>query len=97
MAAIAALVNQQREYFRTGVTRDIGFRERQLDRLGEGLRAHGDRILEALRTDLGKAPAEGYMAELLVVFDELKVARKKVRSWARPRRVPSPILQAVAS
>ena len=47
-ADIAALVEEQRKYFASGVTRDVSFRRAQLERFKGMIRANEDRIQRAV-------------------------------------------------
>lgn len=53
-SAIKALLDGQREFFRTHKTIPTDFRKMQLRRLKESLLLHEDEILQALALDLGK-------------------------------------------
>ena len=62
---IAAIVAGQKEYFRSGVTLDIAFRRRMLQRLSEALVKWEKPLCDALYEDLHKSYEEAYMTELL--------------------------------
>lgn len=90
---IAAL----RDCFQSGATLKADFRRGQLEALRRALKAREPQLLEALRTDLGKASFEGYATELGMVYEEIALALKSLRRWMRDRRVPTPISQFPAS
>lgn len=48
---------------------------------------HEERLLAALKADLGKSPAEGYMTEVGFVLAEISYAIRHLRRWMRPRFV----------
>lgn len=87
----AALIEKQRDFFATGATRNVEFRIRQLKRLQQWIVANEDTMLEALKNDLGKSAFEAYATEIMGPLEELKLAIKKIKGWARPRRVKTPI------
>ncbi|MCQ5072057.1 Rep family protein, partial [Adlercreutzia sp. DFI.6.23] len=71
-------------------TLPVDFRLRQLRRLQAYLLAHEQEALDALHADLGKSAFESYATELGLVYDEIRLYLRKLRQWARPRRVPTP-------
>lgn len=75
--------------FQSGATLPCDFRIRQLRQLQAYLLAHESAALEALRADLGKSEFEAYATELGLVYDELRNCIAHVRTWARPRHVPT--------
>ena len=88
---IPALVRSQREYFATGETRDPEFRRRMLLQLRTALREWEGRLIEALGTDLHKSKEEAFMTEFGLLYGEIELHSRKVRSWAKPRRRPTPM------
>ena len=89
---VRAQAQRMQDYFVTGATTPIEHRRRALDDLKAWLKANEERVLDALHADLGKAPFEGYATELGIVYDEINLVRKHLRSWAKPRRVATPIV-----
>ena len=82
-----------RACYQSGVTRKENFRRAQLEALRRALKAREPEILEALRSDLGKASFEGYATELGMVYEEITLALKHLHRWMRDRRVPTPMSQ----
>ena len=91
--AIRNTVQKQREFFLTGATLDIGFREKALKRLQACIRAHETQIAEALRADLGKSAFESYMCESGLVLSELSYMLKHLRTFSAEKTVPTPLAQ----
>jgi acyl-CoA reductase-like NAD-dependent aldehyde dehydrogenase len=56
--SIPSLVQQQREFFRTGRTQAIAFRREQLQRLKTAILDRQGAILQAVKTDLGRPAFE---------------------------------------
>lgn len=81
------IVETQRQFFHTHVTRDVAFRIRALKKLQQTIREWEPRISEALHADLGKSTTEGYMCEIGLVLGSLRDTLKNIRRWSRPRRV----------
>ncbi|CAN5302813.1 aldehyde dehydrogenase [soil metagenome] len=90
-AAIATTIAAQNSYFQTGATRTYAFRIAQLKRFKELVIAYDERILTALQSDLGRTPYESYLADNIVVLDELKSAIKNLKKWMAPSKVGTPM------
>lgn len=88
--SFSSLVARQREFFNTGKTLDLDFRLRQLDTLKNAVYGNRSMIIKALKEDLNKPVFEAYSAEISHVLADVDYATRRVRSWARPRRVRSP-------
>ena len=54
--------------------------------LGEMVQKHTDEIVDAMRIDLGRQPADT-LGELLMVKTEIDFARKNLRSWLKPQKI----------
>lgn len=96
-SAIQQILEEQRAYFRTGKTREVCFRLKQLKLLKEGIREAETDILAALRKDLKKSEFESYATEIGIVLEEIKYISRKLKSWSKPRRVRTPISHFPAS
>ena len=82
-----SLVRALRGYFETGATRPLSWRLGQLDAIGHFLMEREEDIFAALAADLGKPATEAFGAEIGVTLTELRLSRKKLRSWMKPERV----------
>ena len=90
-------VTDQKQYFQTGLTRELASRIETLGRLRTMISRYEDRILEAVAADLGKPGVEAYTTEIGVVYQELSLLRRKLRRWARPRRRRTPLALAFST
>ncbi|MBS0287250.1 MAG: aldehyde dehydrogenase family protein [Proteobacteria bacterium] len=81
------MIAAQKEYFLSDVTKKVDFRVQQLKRLKKLIRQHEQALLEALHKDLGKAPMEGYLTEIMLVINEINYSIKKLKSWAKPKYI----------
>ena len=88
---IGELIRKQRDFFATGVTRDIDWRRFQLKQFQEGLKKWEKPLCDALWMDLHKSYEEAYMTEIGLVYGEIREARRKVGRWARRRCRPTPM------
>lgn len=91
------LVAKQRQYFNTGVTLDIDFRIEQLRKLRKLIADHEQAIADALFRDLHKPYFEAYATEIGFCLTELDDTLKHIKSWAKPKRVPTPMFHQIAS
>ena len=89
---IQEILKKQREFFKSGRTRDPAFRSEQLRLLGRAVELHEKEIMEALHRDLGKPPFEAYSAEVGYVRRELDYALKHLRTWTKARKVSTPLI-----
>jgi aldehyde dehydrogenase (NAD+) len=88
---IDALFKKQKEFFRSGKTRDVGFRIDALKKLKDAIAAHEKDILAAVYADLRKGETDAYATEIFGVYNEIKVAIAGVRDWTAREKVPTPV------
>ncbi len=84
--ALAVSIEAMREPIDRGMSRPLAWRLEQLDRLTGLLSNHEAEVLEALATDLGKAPLEATF-ELVAIRQEIAHTRRKLRRWMAPQAV----------
>lgn len=80
-------VREQREFYETGITREVSYRRAALGILADGIRRREGELLAALQEDLGKPACESYMTEIGLVLSEIRFLRRHLGGWSRPRRV----------
>lgn len=81
---------RQEKFFYAGRTKDADFRIRQLKRLKCGIKKYEKELLLALKQDLGKCEAEGYMTEVGYVYKSIDDHVQHLRQWIQPKRVKTP-------
>lgn len=86
---LPSLLEAQRAFFRSGAA-TIEVRLRCLAALENEITRREDDILAALETDLGKPGVEAYIPEIWFIRKEIQLIRRKLKSWARPKRVGTP-------
>ncbi len=91
------LVDRQRRYFMTNVTKKLDFRRRQLQRLRDLIEQYEDDIMQAVFTDLHKHEFEAYAAEVSFVRKDLDKAIANLGKWAHPVNVGTPLFHFKAS
>ncbi len=94
---IKNILQNQKEFFRTGSTRSIDFRINQLERLSAMVEEYETAIIEALRKDMGKPPVEAYSSEIGFLRAEIRHAIKHVKRWAKSRPVKTMLFNMPAS
>ena len=88
---IINILQEQREFFKSGATLGIPFRKQMLNKLLDAMEKWESRIADALWTDLHKSYEEAYLTELSIVKGEIRNHIKKVSRWARRKKVHSPL------
>ncbi len=91
MANIATL-DKMRQYFNSGSTKTNDFRKDQLTKLKKSILHHEEDLYDALYKDLKKSKEETWVTETGMVMSELNSALKNLRSWMRPKRVATNLL-----
>ena len=97
MNEIKQILADQKKFFQSGRTKDFEFRLQNLARLKDAIVQNEASIFKALNADLSKSTYESYLSEVGVVLNEIRLARGKLKSWARPRRVRTPFVLWVGS
>lgn len=90
---IAAL---QREFFESGLTRDVEYRKNSLEKIGRAIDRFQDEICAALKDDLGKSYTESMISEVSMVKAELEYMLKNIDKLASDRRAKTPQAQFAA-
>lgn len=91
MSKILEVYNKQKEFFKEGKTLDIEYRLNALKKLKSVIKNNEEEILKALKEDLGKSDFEGYITEVSLIYEEINIALKKLRSWSKNKRAKSPL------
>lgn len=92
MKELSYLQQQQREFFLSGKTRELSFRQEALKKLSECVIRRKTEILDALHTDLNKSATEGEMTEISVLQEEIRYVSKHMRKWSKPLNVKTPLV-----
>lgn len=92
MNDINLIFNKQKEFFNLGKTKDINFRIEVLKKLKKVIKENEDKILEALKRDLGKSNFESYATEIGLVYDEINTHIKNIKRWSKIKKIKSPIV-----
>jgi acyl-CoA reductase-like NAD-dependent aldehyde dehydrogenase len=82
---------QLRKAVDDGVARPLSWRLAQLDGLLRFVADHETAMLEALKADLGRCPAEARLADITMVRSEIQLMKRNLRQWLRPQPVRTPL------
>lgn len=86
------LIQNQRTFFNTGVTKDVHFRIDKLTKLYQAIIEYEDEIESALFEDLGKSKEESFATEVGIVLSDLSYIIKNLKKWAKPKKVKTPLV-----
>ncbi|MEO9127146.1 MAG: aldehyde dehydrogenase [Microcoleus sp.] len=95
LLSVSDIIRQQRQFFATGKTKDVDFRIEQLKHLKSAIASNQSRIVDAVKADLNRPEYEAYFE--IAAIAEVNYAIKNVKSWAKPKKVPTSIDQFPAS
>ncbi|MEH1888004.1 MAG: aldehyde dehydrogenase [Nostoc sp.] len=85
LSNVGHIIQNQREFFQTGKTKDVTFRIEQLKNLKQAIIEHERSIVEALQADLHKPELESYLTEIGVIKD-IDYAIKHLKNWTKPKK-----------
>ncbi|SKB63215.1 aldehyde dehydrogenase (NAD+) [Salegentibacter holothuriorum] len=88
---IAKIYKAQRAFFSSQETKSIDFRLQQLKKLKKAILQYEDKVNEALWKDLHKSKEEAFLTEISLLIEELNYHIKNLKSWAKPKKVGSPL------
>ena len=90
---IHEIVESEKHFFCTGVTRGVDFRIDMLKKFRKAIIENDELISAALKADLNKQPFESYMCETGLLLEEINFHIKRLKKWSKTRRVKSGIGQ----
>ncbi|KAB8318594.1 aldehyde dehydrogenase [Tolypothrix campylonemoides VB511288] len=85
--SITDIIRKQRDFFKTGQTKDIHFRLEQLKTLKQVVTENKEAIINALKADLKKPEFESYATEIGTLL-EIDHAIKHIKTWTKPQKAP---------
>ncbi len=92
MEQISNIFNKQKEFFSANETLDINFRINALKKLKIIIKENEELIIEALHKDLRKSDFEAFATEIGILYDELNLHIRKLKSWSKKKRKRTPII-----
>ncbi len=91
--SINRILENQKEYYRSGKTLSLWDRLDSLKKLYEAIEKYSDELRKALLLDLGKPEAESDMCEIRLTLSEITYIRKHLNKWMKEKRVHTPLSQ----
>ncbi len=88
---IENIIVEQKQFFKSGQTRLIDYRLKQLKKLRDAILRYEPEILNALKLDLNKPEFEAYTTEVGFVLDSITYISKHLESWAKDKVVKAPL------
>lgn len=92
MSAIISHLQLMRDYFETGVTKPIRFRQEQLQKLKKAVEKYQEHLDDALYKDLGKSKEEVWLTETGMVLSEIRFFLKHLEDFMTPQKVSTNLL-----
>ncbi len=74
----------------SGETNPIAWRLKQLQRFSRLIEENEEKIIAALKLDLGKPATEAFF-EIIALRQELKTAEEGIKNWCRPQKIKVPL------
>lgn len=81
------IVSQQRAFFNSNATKPVAFRIQQLRKLKNALQTNEQALMKAIDSDFKKSEFDTYTNELMLVYADINEAVRKVKKWARRKRI----------
>ncbi|MBP7533181.1 MAG: aldehyde dehydrogenase [Chitinophagales bacterium] len=88
---MGSILQKQRDFFASNVTKDVNFRINQLKRLKHAIQHHEKEVFEALKLDLNKHPFEAFGTEIGIVLNEIDNCINNLPKWSKPQKVSTPL------
>ncbi len=85
------IVQQQRTFFNEQQTKTLEFRKNSLKRIKQAILDNEQKIIEALKNDLGRPTFETFISEIYQVLEEIKFMLKHLNCLAKTKRVSTPL------
>lgn len=89
---IDVCLSNAKDYFATGISKDLSYRREQLGNLIRGLKEMESELLLALKLDLQRSEYLSKVLEYHHLISEAEDIRSNLGTWAKPENVPTPVL-----
>ncbi len=86
MIELEKVIDEQKIFFKTGITNTEEFRKKALMNLKNSIKKYRDEILYALKMDLNKSETEAYISEIASSYSEIDFALKNLSEWMKDKR-----------
>ena len=86
MKELEKIINEQKIFFRTGLTNTEDFRKKALITLKNSIYKYKEEIIYALKMDLNKSSTESYISEIASAYAEIDFSLKNLSDWMKDTR-----------
>ncbi|MGL4363737.1 MAG: aldehyde dehydrogenase [Bacteroidales bacterium] len=86
------IIQHQKDFFASNQSKDIKQRIEQLKKLRQVLKLNEKELYDAIYLDFKKSPFETYTTEFLPIYNEIALAIKNIKSWSKPKKVSTGLL-----
>ena len=86
MKELEKIINEQKIFFRTGLTNTEDFRKKALITLKKSIDKYKEEIIYALKMDLNKSSTESYISEIASAYAEIDFSLKNLSDWMKDTR-----------
>lgn len=86
MKELEKIINEQKIFFRTGLTNTEDFRKKALITLKKSIDKYKEEIIYALKMDLNKSSTESYISEIASAYAEIDFSLKNLSNWMKDTR-----------
>ena len=89
--AVSSIFNEQVAFFRSGETKSIEFRKKQLKILRKMILENEESIYLALKSDLNKSKEETFLTEIALLLKEIELHLDHLPEWMMDKAVSTPL------
>lgn len=89
---VIALKARLEDYFSSGASHSLSWRQRQLKAFLQFLDNEEKAIYAALKTDLAKSSEEAFLTEVAYLRKDAKYLLKNLPRWVKPQKVSTPLI-----
>lgn len=90
-------VQNQHEYFRRNITKDVEFRKAQLKKLHRILTENEAKLNAAIYADFKKSAFDNFTNEMSLILHDIKDALKNLKRWSRRKKVSTNLINFPAT
>ena len=93
----AEVLEKQKVFFKTHITKDLNFRKSQLKKLKQLVKDHEKLLYDAIYQDFGKSEFETFGTEVSFIYKDIDFYVKNLNSLAKPKNVLTNIVNQMGS
>ena len=93
----AEVLEKQKVFFKTHITKDLNFRKSQLKKLKQLVKDHEKLLYDAIYQDFGKSEFETFGTEVSFIYKDIDFYVKNLNSFTKPKNVLTNIVNQMGS